>query len=94
MPKVEVFTIDGVELWFNSADHDPAHFHVNKSCKWEIRVNILATTNQTLVYTFKWPRTGASVSGKLQKLLRQATVQHRAVLVAEWEAKVVVKEEI
>jgi hypothetical protein len=31
MPRIEAFTISGVELWFNSADHDPAHYHVRKS---------------------------------------------------------------
>jgi hypothetical protein len=84
----------GIELLFYSADHDPAHFHVRKPGEWEIRVNILATTSDQLAYTFKWPRTGATVPSGLQKQLRRATVQHREALLTEWQAKVLVMEGI
>lgn len=94
MPRVEAFTINGVELLFYSADHDPAHFHVRRPGEWEIRVNILATTSDQLAYTIKWPRTGATVPGRLQKQLRGATVQHREALLTEWQAKVLVREDI
>ena len=93
MPRVEAFTIAGVELWFNSADHAPAHFHVRRPGAWEIRVNILATTSESLAYSFKWPRNGATVPGRLQKQLREATSEHRAALLTEWQEKVIVQED-
>ena len=57
-------------------------------------MNILTTTNERLDYSFKWPRNGASVSGRLQKQLREATVQHREALLTEWQDKVLVKEDV
>ncbi len=88
MPRVDAFSIKGIELLFYSADHDPAHFHVRKPGDWEIKVNILATTDDQLAFTFKWPRNGATVSGRLQKELRTQTVAHREALLKEWESKV------
>lgn len=93
MPRVEAFTIAGLELWFNSADHAPAHFHARKPGAWEIRVNILTTTASSLAFSFKWPRQGADLPGRLQKQLREATILHRLALIAEWQRKVIVKEE-
>lgn len=92
MPRVEAFTIDGLDLWFNSADHAPAHFHARKPGQWEIRVNILATTPETLAFSFEWPRRGASVSARIQKLLRDATIGYRLALLAEWDEKVLRQE--
>ncbi len=94
MPRLEAFTVDGLELWFNSADHAPAHFHARKPGEWEIRVNIIMTTSNELAFSFKWPRRGASLSGRLQRLLRDATVAHRVALLREWQEKVSVKEDL
>ena len=94
MPRVEAFTINGVELLFYSADHDPAHVHVLKPGDWEIKVNILTTTSDQLAFTFKRPRQGARVPGRLLKALRVATVQHRVALLTEWQTKVLVRENI
>ena len=93
MSKVAAFIIDGVELWFRSADHEPPHFHVRKAGEWEIKVHILTTTSDRLEFNFKWPRSGASVPGRLQKQLREATVGCREALLTEWETKVVVLED-
>jgi hypothetical protein len=93
MSKVAAFIIDGFDLWFRSADHAPAHFHVRNAGAWEIRVSILTTTSDRLDFTFKWPRVGATVPGRLQKLLRVATVAHREALLTQWESKVVVSED-
>ena len=94
MPLVEAFSLDGVELWFNSADHEPAHFHVRRPGLWEIRVSILATTEDELAFRERWPRYGARVSGRLQKRLRRLVVRHRVALLAEWEQKVFVREDV
>lgn len=53
MSKVAAFLIDGVELWFRSADHEPPHFHVRKAGEWEIKVHILTTTSDRLEFSFK-----------------------------------------
>jgi hypothetical protein len=57
-------------------------------------VNILTTTNDELAYSFRWPRNGATVSKRLQKLLREATALHREVLLEAWQTNVVVKESV
>lgn len=92
MPRVDAFAIAGLDLWFNTSDHSPAHFHARKPGEWEIRVNILATTSERLVWSFKWPRRGASVSTRIQKSLRDATVACRTALLAERDEKVLRQE--
>ena len=41
MGKVESFNLDGLDLFFNSHDHLPPHFHVRKPGQGEIRVFFL-----------------------------------------------------
>ena len=41
MPTVACLAVAGIELWFNSNDHLPPHFHAEKSCDWEVRVFFL-----------------------------------------------------
>ena len=41
MGKVGCITLAGLSLWFNSNDHLPPHFHVNKTGEWEIRIYFL-----------------------------------------------------
>jgi len=67
---VDAFEIDGLDLWFNSSDHLPPHFHARKPGEWEVRVYILVTTAEELAYSFKWPKTGATIPGRIQKALR------------------------
>ena len=45
MGKVEAFTLEGLELWFNSSDHLPPHVHIKRRGKWEIRVFFLDCTD-------------------------------------------------
>ncbi len=85
MGKVDAFQLDGLVLLFYSNDHLPPHFHVIKRGSWEIRVYLLATTQQELSFDLKW---GAGPSGRDQQRLRVAVDAHRAALLAEWEAKV------
>jgi hypothetical protein len=85
MGKVEAFRLDGLELLFYSNDHYPPHIHVVKRGAWEIRVYLLATTQQYLSFALKW---GAEPSGRDQKRLCLAVDAHRAALLAEWEVKV------
>ncbi|MCB9520196.1 MAG: helix-turn-helix domain-containing protein [Myxococcales bacterium] len=56
MPKLSSFVIDGLLLFFYSADHAPPHFHASRPGEWEIRVFIDTTTVERLHYTLKYPR--------------------------------------
>ena len=85
MPVVAAFTLPGLRLWFWSHDHLPMHFHAEKPDQWEIRVDILATTAEELVFTMRWC---SGPSGREQKALRKQVVAHRLALVSEWSTKV------
>jgi hypothetical protein len=92
--RVTAITIAGLDLWFNSSDHLPPHFHARKPGKWEIRVFILECVEGRLAYTVKWPRHGARLSGRDRRKLLAETLAHRAELLAEWEQKVVPLEDL
>ena len=94
MGKVTVIAIAGLDLWFNSSDHLPPHFHVTKGGQWEIRVYWLTTTEAALTWDLKWPKKkGTGPSAAMQKELRKAVVANRAALLTEWQEKVVPSEE-
>lgn len=81
MGRVSIFSIDGLDLWFNSSDHEPPHFHASKPGWWEVRVYILE-----LKLEIKWRR--RRVSGAVVRTLLELTQQHQAKLLKEWEEKV------
>jgi uncharacterized protein DUF4160 len=85
MPKLDAFRIPGLDLWFNSADHKPPHFHAERSGAWEVRIYFLRYPRE-MVET-KW---GKPKKGELKQLLMLAEV-HRAELFAEWERKVCIR---
>ena len=86
MGKVDAFTIDGVEVWFNSSDHTPPHFHASRSGKWEIRVHFLLCTKANLVFDKKWAKT--SIARRDREGILAAALNHREALLREWELKV------
>jgi len=61
------------------------HFHVEKAGAWEIRVNILATTADLLVYEVRW---GPGPTGRQRRELRRRVVEYREALIEEWQTKV------
>jgi hypothetical protein len=85
--RVDAFRIDGLDLWFNSADHKPPHFHAEKVGVGEVRIYFLRDPGQMVER--KW---GYGL-GKtdLKKLLILAE-GHRSELLKEWEHKVFVKD--
>lgn len=83
--KVDCLQIDGLELWFNSNDHHPHHFHVMRKGAWEARIRFLEVTADTL--TFDIIR-GQGPSRAEREELRRLVVQHREALLREWERKV------
>ncbi len=92
LSKVETFALDGLDLFFNSNDHLPQHFHVRKPGRWEIRVFFLRCSQQKgLIFDLKWPpNTGPS--GKEKREILKLVVENRSALLMEWQKKVCVKE--
>jgi hypothetical protein len=92
MGKVEAILIAGLDLWFNSSDHVPPHFHARKPGQWEVRVDILACRPGHLVFTMKWPPNPSGPNRAERERLLTETLSNREALLAEWETKVVRKE--
>jgi len=91
MPKVDAFSIAGLDIWFWSNDHMPAHFHACRVDEWEIVVRFMLSTENALDYEIKW---GSEPSGKDRKALLRAVLANRAKLLQEWESKVDTKEDV
>lgn len=94
MAKVEAFELHGYDLWFNSDDHLPPHFHVEKKGgAWEIKVHFLREPDEMCEVV--WPKTPKKKGQKPQKsevrVIAEAAEAHRAELLEEWEAAVKVK---
>jgi hypothetical protein len=87
MGKVDCFQVPGVELYFNSSDHMPPHFHAHRTDEWEIRVYFLTSTESWLNYDVKWPQGGKPPAPVLKDLLSNV-LTHREDLLREWERKV------
>jgi len=83
MPKVDCFEIPGLEFWFWSNDHDPPHFHAKKIGEWEIKVYFAKAAAEMIEQVW-----GKGPSGKVLRDLKKLVEDHRAELLAEWEAKV------
>ena len=87
--EVTAIALAGLDLWFNSDDHLPPHFHAEKSGEWEVRVFSLRDRPEML--ETKWTlRPGRPTGGELKELARLAE-GNRAALLAEWQQKVNVK---
>ena len=71
MLRVACFAVIGLELWFNSDDHLPPHFHAEKAGEWQVRVHFLRERTEMIavVYT-RHPR--HPTKGELKALLREA----------------------
>jgi hypothetical protein len=87
MGKVDCFQVSGLELYFNSSDHLPPHFHALKLDAWEIRVYFLTSTEKTLDYDVKWSRGGGPSAPMLGEILAHV-LAHREDILLEWERKV------
>jgi hypothetical protein len=89
VPKVACFAVAGVELWFNSNDHLPPHFHAEKVREWQVRVFFIegARGMFEVVYSNRKNRPSKS---DLKEIV-QLTEAHRAELLAQWEVAVDVK---
>jgi hypothetical protein len=86
MAKVKCLAIPGMELWFNSNDHSPPHFHAKRAGQWEVRVFFLEGSRGKM-FKVKWPREKGVPRGDL-KLLEENVQTYRVELLEEWERKV------
>lgn len=82
MGKVDCFEIPGRYVWFNSNDHLPPHFHVEKEEEWEIVVRFRRDRDDMV--EVKWGKgPGRAESGRITKLAEE----HREELLEEWAKK-------
>jgi len=88
MGRVDCCAMDGYRLLFYSNDHHPAHVHVARPGEWEIRVDILETTEDELVFDVKWPGNYRGPSRPVRKALCALICAHREDLLEEFERKV------
>ena len=88
MGRVDAFSVPGVELWFNSSDHLPPHFHASRRGEWEVRVFFLLCTQRHVEWSLKWKDRRRALPRRALTALREGSVRFRAELLAEWEAKV------
>jgi hypothetical protein len=90
--KVSAFTLEGLDLWFNSSDHLPPHFHARKPDAWEIRVYFLLCTEGHLVFEKRWPPGRSGPRAQDRNAILRATLRRRVALLEEWGQKVQTKE--
>ena len=83
--RVECIAVEGLDLWFNSHDHLPPHFHVRRRGAYELRIYFLLCTSDDLVYDMKW---GKAPAATVRDQLRALSVGNRVALLVEWERKV------
>lgn len=87
MGRVGAFSLPGLDLWFNSSDHRPPHFHAEKPGAWEVRIYFLRARGQMI--DVKWNK--QRLRPVELRALQEAAEAHRAALLDEWEAKVRVR---
>ena len=94
LARVAAFAVAGLDLWFNSSDHIPPHFHARKPGTWEIRVFFLLCTEDALAFEVKWPPDATGPNRRERDALLRGALDHRVALLLEWEQKVIVKEKM
>lgn len=82
MGKVDCFEIPGRKVWFNSNDHLPPHFHVEKEDDWEIVVRFRRSRDEMI--KIKW---GKGPGGAEARRITKLAQEHREQLLEEWEKK-------
>lgn len=84
MGKVDCFTLPGLDLWINSSDHPPPHFHAERRDKWSIRVYFLLCREGELVCDTVY---GNGPNSTERRTLLAQVLEHREALLREWEIK-------
>jgi hypothetical protein len=87
VPRVDAFAVPGLELWFNSDDHRPPHFHAEKPGAWEVRIFFMR--DRSKMFEVVWPKFGSGKPSKSDlRALGTASEKHRLALFTEWDTKV------
>ncbi len=81
--------VAGIELWFNSNDHLPPHFHAEKPREWEVRVFFLRGAREMFEVVYA-NRPGRPKKSDVREISQQAET-HRAKLLEQWQRAVDVK---
>ncbi len=94
MAKVRAFELAGYDLWFNSDDHLPPHFHAEKlGGAWEIKVHFMRHPDE--MSEIVWPKhpTKKSAQPRKAEIRRMTTLaeEHRTELLEQWDRDVLVK---
>ena len=82
MAQVKAFSIGGIQMWFPSGDHGPAHFHARRPGEWLARVYIQAPA-AGMIELIRPP--GATVKGTDRKAIIEGVEANRPALLMEWE---------
>ena len=81
MATVRAFQIERLKIWFWSNDHEPPHFHAQKSGEWEIKVSFMLDPAEMI--EVKWGE--KAVPAKTLKTICSLAEQHRIELLEQWE---------
>jgi hypothetical protein len=84
--SVDCISVAGLELWFNSDDHLPPHFHAEKPGEWEVRVFFLQDRED--MFEVKWTKKKDRPSMADLKMLAKHAERNRTALLTECQLKV------
>lgn len=85
MGRVDAFRLPGIDCWFWSYDHYPPHFNAKRRGEWQVKVFFMSSREKMLV---RVRGLQGRVAARHRNALCAMAEQHRAELLAEWEAKV------
>ncbi len=90
MAKVRAFDLPGYDAWFNSADHLPPHFHVEKPGEWQVKV--MFWRDRAEMFEIVWPKNPKRKGGKPRQAelvqIAEKVEAYRAELLQQWELDV------
>jgi len=88
--KVRACEFPGYDAWFNSADHLPPHFHLEKPGQWQIRVKFRSDRSE--MFEIVWPKNPKKKGGRPKqselKEIAETVEAHRTALFEQWEQDV------
>ena len=81
MATVKAFQIKGLKLWFWSNDHEPPHFHAQKSGGWEVKVSFMLDPVEMI--EVKWGE--KAISTRMLRDICSLAEKHREKILEQWE---------
>jgi hypothetical protein len=86
MGKVSCFKLEGIECWFNSQEHRPAHFHAKRKGQWHIRVYFQQPKDK-MIQRVRDRRLRSRISKADRNSIVDVAELYREELLVEWEQK-------